>query len=285
MKCLIIGCGYLGSRVAALWRARGDDVCVVTRSAEHAKDFENQGYQPIVADITKPETLADLPQVDSVLCAVGFDRSTGQSIEEIYVEGLRNVVNALPEPQERFLYISSTGVYHQRSGEWVDEDSPTEPERDGGKACLAAEQLLSECKFSDRVIVLRLAGIYGPERVPFQQAIRDGEPVPVEPEGFLNLIHVDDAARVVLAAEEAKAPRTYCVSDHEPAVRGEYYAYLAEKLGGPPPQFGSADEGSSRKARSSTNKRISSRRLDEEFQIALKYPTYRAGLDAILGSQ
>jgi nucleoside-diphosphate-sugar epimerase len=100
------------------------------------------------------------------------------------------------------IYISSVGVYGPSDGDWVDESTPCEPHREGGKASLAAEQVLAGHALGRRGLILRLAGIYGPGRIPLAEKIRKGEPLPVSPEGYLNLIHVDDAARVVLAAEE-----------------------------------------------------------------------------------
>ena len=82
----------------------------MTRSAERADEFARQGLRPVMADVLLPESLANLPPVQSVLYAVGYDRAAGRSIEEVYVDGLRNVIDALPAGLERFIYVSSTGV-------------------------------------------------------------------------------------------------------------------------------------------------------------------------------
>ena len=107
---------------------------------------------------------------------------------------------ALPSDTGRFIYISTTGVYGTAGGEWVDEETPPDPQRDGGRASLAAEQVLAAHPLGARSIILRLAGIYGPGRVPFLDKLRAGEPIPAPSAGYLNLIHVDDAAAVVVAA-------------------------------------------------------------------------------------
>ncbi len=177
MAKLIVGCGYLGSRVARRWRDAGDEVFVVTRSDEHARRFAEQGLRPIVADVLRAETLVALPAADTVLYAVGYDRTAGASIHDVYVSGLQAVLNALPERTGRFLYASSSGVYGQSQGESVDENSPTTPTREGGRACLAAEQALAAHPFGPRAIVLRFAGLYGPGRIPQAGAIRHGQPV------------------------------------------------------------------------------------------------------------
>ena len=101
----------------------------------------------------------------------------------------------------RFIYISTTGVYGPASGEWIDETTPPDPQRDGGRASLAAERALAASPFAARGVILRLAGIYGPGRVPFIEELCAGEPIPAPTTGYLNLIHVDDAAETVLAAD------------------------------------------------------------------------------------
>ena len=186
-----------------------------------------------------------------MLFAVGYDRSAAastQSIEEVYAGGMRNVLAALPLDIGRFIYISTTGVYGPASGEWVDETTPPDPRRDGGRASLAAEQVLAAHPLGARSVILRLAGIYGPDRVPFIKELRAGQPIPAPASGYLNLIHVDDAAEVVVeptvstgasrhCPATANPPRIYCVSDGNPVERGEYYSEVARQIGVPPPRF------------------------------------------------
>ncbi|HTM53386.1 MAG TPA: SDR family oxidoreductase [Pirellulales bacterium] len=282
MSKLIFGCGYLGARVGRLWRASGEQVYAVTRKIEWAREFERAGYLPIVADVTRPESLARLPAVDTVLFAVGFDRTSGATLEQVYVAGLQAVLDALSSDTKKLVYVSSTGVYGQQSGEVVDEDSPCEPDRAGGRASLAAERLLANHALGTRSIVLRMAGLYGPGRIPNADAIRRDEPLAVPVEGYLNLIHVEDAAQVVvLAAEKALPPKTYIVSDNHPVVRGEYYRELARLLKAPEPRFVAADRDSPVAQRASTSKRVSSDRLLRELELSFLYPDYRAGLAAI----
>jgi nucleoside-diphosphate-sugar epimerase len=283
MSKLILGCGYLGARVARLWRAAGDQVYAVTRKPDRATEFERAGYLPILADVTRRESLTSLPSVDTVLFAVGFDRASGATLENVYVDGLQAVLEALPSQPKKFIYVSSTGVYAQQSGEVVDEDSRCEPDRAGGRVSLAAERLLAQHALGQRSIVLRMAGLYGPGRVPNADAIRRGEPIAVPSEGFLNLVHVDDAARIaVAAAEKIQPPRTYLVSDNHPVVRREYYRELARLLQAPEPRFIAADPNSAATQRATASKRVSADRLFRDLKPQLLYPDYRAGLAAIL---
>ena len=286
MKKLIFGCGYLGNRVAQAWLAQGDEVLAVTRSVARAKEFVARGIKPIVGDITDSLDLSDVDGVDSVLFAVGFDRSCGKEIREVYVDGLRNVLQRLPDSFRRFIYISSTGVYGQTDGEWVDEDSPCEPERAGGQACLAAESLLQAHEFETRTTILRLAGIYGPARLPRMKDVIAGNPIDSPADGYLNLIHVDDAVSVVLAtAQLADAPERIVVSDGQPVLRGEFYRELARLSGAPEPRFAASPPASATHGRHSTDKRINNNRMRERLRITLRYPSFREGLAAIVAAE
>jgi nucleoside-diphosphate-sugar epimerase len=291
MAKLIFGCGYLGGRVAMRWRSAGHDVVVVTRSDERAKRFQRDGYTAIVADATRPESLRNLPTAESVLFAVGYDRSTDsprQSIDAVYAGGMRNVLAALPTDVGRFIYSSTTGVYGGASNEWVDESTPPDPQRDGGRASLAAERILEAHPLSAQGIILRLAGIYGPGRVPFIDKLLAGEPIPAPVTGYLNLIHVDDAATVILAADKfaplEHGPRVYCVSDGQSVDRGEFYREVARKIGAPPPRFVDSDPNSPRTARAESSRRVRNDRMFADLRVTLAYPDYRAGLAAILAS-
>jgi len=141
-------------------------VYVVTRDADRARDFAALGYLPIVADVLRPPTLSGLPVADTVLYAVGYDRASGVTMRDAYALGLQNALNALSPETGKIIYVSSSGVYAQADGEVVDELSACEPKREGGKASLAAERQLAEHALGRRAIVLRMAGLYGPGRIP-----------------------------------------------------------------------------------------------------------------------
>lgn len=294
MAKLIFGCGYLGKRVAERWKNSGHNVAIVTRSSERAQEFRRAGYQAIVADVTDAHSLHDLPKADTVLYSVGYDRKSstpGPTIEEVYAGGMRNVLAAIESDVRRFVYISTTGVYGLGDGDWVDETTPTDPQRDGGRASLAAEQTLAAYPSRTHGVVLRLAGLYGPGRIPFLNELRRGEPIPAVSTGYLNLIHVDDAAEVVVTAGNSdpndllttnSGPRLYCVSDGQPVERGEYYSEVARQIGMPPPSFIAPDPTSPRAQRAGSSRRISNERMLNELRITLAYPDYRAGLAASL---
>src|SRR5439155_10903198 len=132
---LIVGCGYPGRRAAARWVAAGRRVAALTR--RNAATPSNLGLTPFVGDVLDPANLRGLPPARTVLYAVGTDRTAGRSMREVYVGGLGHVLDVLPPP-ERFLYVSSTGVYGQTGGEWIDETAPTAPAEEAGRVVLEA---------------------------------------------------------------------------------------------------------------------------------------------------
>lgn len=283
---LIVGCGYLGMCVAARWIKAGISVAATTRSPEKGSRLAAAAIEPIIGDPTSDGGIPLLSGFDSVLFAVGFDRSAGRSIHDVYVGGLRNVLRRLEaNPPRRLIYISSTGVYGDAEGEWIDEETPCAPLREGGKACLAAERLLETPFWRERAIILRLAGIYGPGRLPRREDLVAGKPIASLEKGYLNLIHVEDAAAAVnLAIEKGQPPRTYLVSDGSPVLRGKYYREVARQIGAPPPSFDETTE-ASRIARGGANKRVSNTRIVKELGFCPRYPSYREGIMASLAAE
>lgn len=301
MAKLVFGCGYLGSRVVERWIAAGEKVHVVTRRPERAAELAAIGCLPIVGDITIPGSMPAFPPVDTLLFAVGFDRRSGQSIHTVYVDGLRTVLQLLeaasaPLPR-RVIYISSTGVYGTAGGDWVDETTECHPQRDGGRACLDAERLLHADPWRDRTVILRCAGIYGPGRIPHRQQLLDGQPLAVPSHGFLNLIHVDDAAVVTANLGHSNdfppteppvgppSPLVLNLSDGHPVVRSEYYAEVARLLGAPPPRFVEPSGDSPATLRAGADKRVSNERAVRLLRPTWLYPSYREGLAAILAAR
>ena len=270
---LILGCGYLGSRLAACWLAEGPRVFATTRCSARAAELRASGIEPVVCDVTEPATLGSLPAVDTAVFCVGLDRMAGTSLRQVTVEGLGHVLARLPAPR-RLLYVSSTSVYGQRDGEEVDETAATEPAEESGRVVLEAEGLLR--KFDPAALVLRFAGIYGPGRLLRSAALQAGTPLTGDPEKWLNLIHVDDGAAAVLAAAARGRPgAVYNVSDGCPVRRGAFYARLAQLLGAAAPTFVTAaavPEG--------TNRRIVNHRLRQELGVELRFPDCAEGLRA-----
>jgi nucleoside-diphosphate-sugar epimerase len=284
MRVLIVGCGYVGKRAAALLQERGDAVFAITRSPERTAEWQQQGWQPVVADVMRPETLVGLPLVDLVIYSVGYDRQSGIPKRDVYVDGLRNVLRSLEGRCGRIAYASSTSVYGQSSGEIVNEDSPAEPDSDGGRICLEAEQALADWASASghqtEVMIVRFAGLYGPGRLLARsEGLRSGEPLAGRAVAWLNLIHRDDAANLAIAlGERGRRGQTYLGVDEEPVHRMDFYSRLAELIGAPPPTFDETARPGGRGSSSGLNKRCDGGRIRDELGFRFDFPTYREGL-------
>jgi len=282
---LVIGCGYLGRCVAARWQQQGHRVWATTRSSQRAEEWRTLGWQPVLCDVLDPASLRQLPRIATAVYCVAMDRTAGQSMRTVYVDGLRNVLDAWLERPEadrpsRLIYVSSTSVYGQTGGEEVDETSLAEPIEESGRVVLEAEQLLRQRW--PLAVCLRFAGIYGPGRLIGAQMLRAGEAIKGDPEGWLNLIHRDDGVEAVLAAEEkGQAGDVYLISDDRPARRREFYARLAELLGTTPPRFEtSADQPAMPQMRA--NRRLCNRKAREGLNWKPRYPSFEEGLLAFV---
>jgi nucleoside-diphosphate-sugar epimerase len=205
----------------------------------------------------------------------------------VYVDGLQNVLDRLSPLVTRLVYASSTGVFGQTGGEWVDETSATCPLHESGQVCLEAEGRIEAWGQARSpvvaTVILRYAGLYGPGRIVRRAALERGEAITGDPEKFLNMIHIDDAAGAALAALRApQAEPMYVVSDDRPVTRLEYYSRMASLVGAPVPRFQTPAPGSPESARDATNKRISNRRIKSGLALRLIYPDITTGLAACL---
>jgi nucleoside-diphosphate-sugar epimerase len=284
MPKLILGCGYLGLRVARQWLAAGHEVYAVTRSVERAAQLNQEGLRPIFADVTGLASLGGhLSGAKTVLYAIGYDPKAGKSRQDVQLDGLKAVLDALAPQVERLIYISTTGVYAQTDGQWVDEESECRPTREAATVALSAESIVRNHALAGRSFVLRLAGIYGPSRIPHRDDLVAGRAIAAPPGDFLNLIHVDDAVSAVLAVEaKGTPPRTFLVSDGQPVRRSDFFAEYARLVGAPPPRFEIPAPEILAASRSGTNKRVSNARIRSDVDFSPRYPSYREGLGAII---
>jgi nucleoside-diphosphate-sugar epimerase len=184
-------------------------------------------------------------------------------------------------------YFSTVGVYGDFGGDWVDESAPTRPVNKRSQQRVEIEQLWRDYAASRDipVLVLRLAGIYGPGRSSFDK-LREGTARRiVKPDQVFNRIHVDDIGRVTALAAARALAGTFNLSDDEPAPPQDLVEYAAKLLGLPVPPgipFESAEMTPMARSFYADNKRVSSRAIKQALGIELLYPTYQAGLDSIL---
>ena len=279
---LIVGCGYLGTRVARRWLAAGDRVFGITRSPARAAELAAIGITPIVCDVTAGpespswETLRALPPFDTVFWAVGFDRASGKTHRDVHVTGLARLLDALAG-SPRVILSSSTGVWGDEGGGVVAEDTPTNPSREAGHVLVEAESLLrSHAKGPG--VALRFAGLYGPDRLPRLDDLRAGLPIAADPDSWLNLIHIDDAAAVVCAVAAAANSRPlYVVSDGHPVLRRDWYGHLAAITGSPSPAWDS----SLPRARGA-DKQVDPSLLFRDLSIPLAHPNPLRGIEEVI---
>jgi nucleoside-diphosphate-sugar epimerase len=234
---------------------------------------------PLVADVTDPDFPAagSLPDAATVFWAVGFDRSSGTTHRDVHVLGLDRLLAALPG-SPRVILSSSTGVWGDEDGRVVTEDTPAHPTREAGRVLLEAESLLRTHPKGPGV-ALRFAGLYGPDRLPRIADLRAGTPIAADPESWLNLIHVDDAAEVVRVVAAASNPRPlYVVSDGRPVRRRDWYGTLATLTGSPPPTW----DPTAPRVRGA-DKRVDPALLFRDLPISLTYPDARAALETLVG--
>ena len=300
---LIVGHGYFGGHLSKLVSRDTFRIFATTRNPAKVKDLESAGLNAIQFDVLNQSATPIEESFDNIVYCVGYDRRQNASRHDVYVGGLQNFLSKLSCPPKRFIYISSTGVYGQSDGQWVNEKSETVPTREGGQACLAAENLLEKVSTGDqwnrekqidskptRTTVMRLAGIYGPDRIPNRAKLEQGS-LSMNANGYLNLIHVSDAARICqlfieadLTQSDSAAPlySVFNVSDGNPATRGEFYSCLASKLGVEPPALEGKSESSP--SRQDGSKRVENRKLIQETGYEFRFPSYESGLAHILQS-
>jgi len=269
-KVLIAGCGYVGIPLARLLNETGHTVFGLRRDPSKLPDF----IIPVSADLSRP-----LPDdlLSSSLDAVIYTASaTGRREESvysaIYVDGPAYVLQWIQRNHpmcRRFVFTSSTSVYGQADGSWVDEDSPVENPAFSGRLMREGEAQVHTAPISS--VVVRFSGIYGPGRHRLIRQVVDEEAWIPENTHYLNHIHMEDCAGVLAHMLQLKNPDPlYLASDHEPVDRAEVLGWIANELGRP------LVESALPVRRPGSNKRCRNQRLlDSGYTFT--YPSYREG--------
>jgi len=275
---LIAGCGYVGSALAARLVSNGHTVHGLRR-----RPMGMPGdVHAIAADLLDPDLANVLPDdIDRVVYAAGASGFNKEAYQAAYVDGLRNLLKALRahgSPVKRVAFTSSTGVYGQQDGEWVDEDSPAEPQGFSGQYIREGERLLEDSTFEN--ITVRLGGIYGPERTRLIESVRDGDAVISDgAPRYLNLNHRDDCAAALehVLFLDNPAP-VYLATDGTPEDRAVILRWIANELGVPEPPV--VPESEAPRMRTG-NKRCRNDRL-RETGFQLQYSSYREGYGPLI---
>ncbi len=275
---LIAGCGDVGSRlasqlVAAQWQVHG-----LRRTVSRLPE----GVNGIAGDLFDPQCPAAWPtgDIDYLVYCAAANSHDEAGYRAAYVDGLRNVLGWLKLREQRprrVVFVSSSGVYGQQQGEWIDETSTTEPSSFSGSVMLEAERLALNSGMAASIV--RLTGIYGPGRELMLNNVRKGYRVAVDPPMYANRIHAEDAAGLLACLLRADArgeavQDCYIGVDDDPAALADVVAWLRERMG--VTQW--AAEGSVRRTGS---KRCSNARARALGWVP-QYPTFREGYAQML---
>ena len=270
-KILIAGCGYVGTSLAEGLLRSGDDVWGMRRKPESLPE----ALRPLKADLNDPDTLLNLPEgLDYVFYTAGASAFSEEAYREAYIRGVSNLLSAL-EAQgnrpKRILFTSSTGVYAQQDGRWVDETSPTEPTSFSGRTVLEAERLFQESPFE--TVSLRLGGIYGPGRTALIDRVRKGEATLEAKSRYLNLIHLEDIVGALTHLMKIEpVQEVYVGVDSDPQEWNALIRWITCELALPePPVDANADS-----KRPPRNRRCSNARL-RASGYEFRFPSCREG--------
>ena len=278
---LLVGCGDIGIQLGLKLSAVGHH-CIGLRRHLNQLPEPIQGIQ---ADVTDPASLSALPAHDYLIYSLVPAEYSPAGYQRAYVDGLANLLQALSEQRlkpRRVLYVSSSAVYHQCNGEWVDETSPTQPKGFSGQAMLAAETLLTQSSLATTAV--RFSGIYGPGRERLLNWVRQGIGARTEPVHYGNRIHRDDCVgvlRFLLERDLGGEPVADCylASDPNPTAFDQVLEWLRLELGLPEP---SLYEDFSQKLRSGSKRCRPQRLLEAGYTF--RYPDYRAGFGALISN-
>ncbi len=277
---LILGHGYTADALSRLLLPQGWRVIGTTRSAEKARALAARGVEPVIwpgADLAPA-----LARATHLLAGIGPDAGGDP------VLGAHRDLIAEAATHLRWAgYLSTTGVYGDHGGGWVDEDTPLTPTTLRGRWRVAAEQDWQSVPGLP-LHIFRLAGIYGPGRGPFEKVRKGTAQRVIRPDQFMSRAHVEDIAAVLAASIAHPAPGVvYNVCDDEPSPPEDVLLHAARLLGLPPPpavDYERADMTPMARSFYAESKRVRNGRMKSIPGMRLAYPTYREGLAALLAS-
>jgi nucleoside-diphosphate-sugar epimerase len=296
MRLVVLGCGYVGLELGRQLVDRGHDVVGVRRSSTGVRDIEHAGFDGVRGDLTDPDDVAALPDADALVFAASSGGRGADAAREVYVDGLQTALAEYATREDaprRIVYTSSTGVFGDHDGDWVDESTPIGPTTAKTRVLASAEAvaLAADGLYGVDGTVARFAGLYGPDRYRLERYLEG--PVTA---GYLNMVHRDDAAGAVayLLTEDLARGDVVLVVDDEPVSKHEFADWLADECGVDRPEkrtkeerLAAGDLSEAVKRRILTSKRCSNgylRSLGYEFAFPTFREGYRAAIEAFDGS-
>ncbi len=294
-RLLIIGCGDVGLRLIPLALARARvyaRVYALTRDPAQCASLRALGVTPVIGDLDKPYTLSAIAGIahDVVHLAPppargATDTRTAHLIAALGKNNRKNKINRSTLPQH-FVYISTSGVYGDCAGAVVPETRPAHPQTARALRRVDAERRLRAwgVRSGVQVSILRVPGIYAADRLPLARLERGTPALRDEDDSFVNHVHADDLARMVIAALHHAAPgRAYNAADDLPQKMGDYFDLVADRHGlSRPPRIARADAArlipENLLSFMSESRRLSNRRLKHELRFRLRYPSVLEGM-------
>lgn len=281
---LSFGHGYSARALARVLLPRGWRMTGTTRTPEKADDIRQTGVDPVIwpgSDLTQA-----LNGSSHILISAGPDDQGDPVLAD-----LGHRIGAAAPALRWVGYLSTTGVYGDHGGDWVDEDTPLTPSTRRGQARVDAEAAWQDLakRTGLPLHIFRLAGIYGPGRGPFSKVRAGTARRIIKPGQVFSRIHVDDIAQVLAASIERPDPgRIYNLCDNDPAPPEDVIAHAARLLNMPIPpavDFDKADLSPMARSFYAESKRVRNDRIKSELGVKLRYPDYRSGLAALLDNE
>jgi nucleoside-diphosphate-sugar epimerase len=268
---LIAGCGFVGLPLARDFAISGWETYAIVASEASMANLRGDTFRACALDIRDAASFRNLARrdFDVVIHCASSGRGGAAEYESVFLLGTRNLQTNLQ--CGRFIFTSSTSVYGQSDGSWVDEKSPANPLRETGEFLRKTEDLV----LGTGGAVARLAGLYGPGRCVPLQRLFDGKAI-IEGKGerVMNMLHQLDAAGTLRFLAETQATGLFNAVDNQPVPELEWFQYVCERLNRPIPPFGPRDLN---RKRGWTSKRVSNAKLRSVGWNPL-YPTFREGL-------
>jgi len=281
---LIVGCGDVGHRIALRKQAEGGTVRCLVRSRESAERLSGLGLNTVITDLDTESPVAIAGKDAERIFYLAPPPVTGTTDPRML-----RFLHALPhDGSQRIVYISTTGVYGDCQGEWVDEQRPPNPQVDRARRRHDAERQLLAWRDENgaEVVILRVAGIYGPGKLPISRIKKQVPMIGEADAPWTNRIHIDDLVSVCEAAMRRGADgEIYNVSDGQPGNMRDYFNRVADHLGLPrPPLISLADAqatlSSGMLSYLGESRRLDNRKMLRDLGVALRHPDLASGLAA-----
>ncbi|PIE20371.1 MAG: NAD(P)-dependent oxidoreductase [Neptuniibacter caesariensis] len=275
---IIAGCGYIGSTLAQQLLDMGHAVTGLRRNINQLP----QGIQGVKADLSQLDdlktALATISRCDILVYCASANAQTAESYQAAYIDGLNNLLAALPVTPQHTFFTSSTSVYHQNDHSWVDEESPCQPDTFSGKITQQAENRLLSSHLPATVV--RFSGIYGPGRNHLINRVKQGAVAPQHPLQYSNRIHRDDCAGVLAhliqrVCNNEAIDDCYLASDDQPCSLYEITHWLAQQM--------NVTELTESISRFASSKRCNNSRLKATGYNFI-HPGFKSGYAAMLSS-